>query len=422
MTEPIVRCLADVEPEYVKWLWPGRIPLGKLTVLDGDPGLGKSALTLDIAARITTGRHMPDDSTPDIEEPAGVVLLTAEDGLADTIRPRLDAMGADTTRIRAFEGVLDVDGSLTLPMIPHHVDVLADIVRDLGALLVVIDPIMAYFSGSTNSYRDQDVRRALTPISSLADATGASVLVVRHPNKAAGSSPLYRGGGSIGIIGAARSGLLIAKDPDDDDRRILAVTKSNLSKPVPALAFRLEETENGVARVVWDGATDHTAAQLLNMPTDTEERGAMNDAAAFLRDVLAVGPMPAKEVQREARNSGISDMTLRRARSRVGVVTQRSGFGSGGSWMWSLPQRCSSESIDDHFKDVITNDHDDHLWSVDDSNFHRIDASNLVRQSAGPNPMESHGRRTPRCRSCGALISVINDVGLCGRCVQPLRS
>ena len=220
--------VSDVQPERVSWLWPGYIPAGKITLLDGDPGLGKSNLTLDLAARVTRGNAMPDGSQGDIMGPADVILLSAEDGIADTIRPRLEAAGADLTRVHVLESFPDAEGLETLPEIPDDLNRIERIVDARQAALIVIDPLMAYLSAGTNSFRDQDVRRALAPVKLLAERTGASVLVVRHLNKSATGSPIYRGGGSIGIIGAARAGLLVGTDPDDETgvRRVLATTKA----------------------------------------------------------------------------------------------------------------------------------------------------------------------------------------------------
>jgi hypothetical protein len=202
--------LADVEPQRVEWLWKGRIPLGKLTVIDGDPGTGKSAMVNDIVARISAGRAMPDNSPAEV---GGAVLLNAEDGLSDTVRPRLEAAGADLQRVLALATTPDKDGIERLLSLPEDIPVLRRGVEQVGARLVVVDPLMAFLSGSVDSHRDQDVRRALAPLARLAEETGAAVVAVRHLTKTEGSNPLYRGGGSIGIVGAARSALLVAKAP-----------------------------------------------------------------------------------------------------------------------------------------------------------------------------------------------------------------
>jgi RecA-family ATPase len=209
-SEEIGELLSSVEPEEVSWLWPSWLALGKLALVDGDPGLGKSATTLDLAARVSAGKAFPDGSPC---EPGGVVLLTAEDGLADTIRPRLDAAGADTSKILSLATVTDENGHERLLSIPEDLGLLEKGIRRVEARLVVVDPLMAFLSGETNSHRDQDVRRALAPLARLAERTGACVLVIRHLNKAAANNPLYRGGGSIGIIGAARMAFVVGKDP-----------------------------------------------------------------------------------------------------------------------------------------------------------------------------------------------------------------
>jgi hypothetical protein len=253
----------------------------------------------------------------------GVVILSAEDGLADTIRPRFDAAGGDPARAIALSTIPDAEGNERQIAIPDDLHVIEAAIERVGAVLVVIDPLMAFLSGEVNSHRDQDVRRALAPLARLAERTGAAVAVVRHLNKASGGNALYRGGGSIGIVGAARSGLLIAKHPEDDGRRVLASIKSNLAPPAPSLVFGLASTESGAVRVDWKGESNLDAAALLSAPTDHEERSALSEAQEFLREVLADGPLPASDVKQEADSAGIAKRTLDRARPSLGVVSER---------------------------------------------------------------------------------------------------
>lgn len=335
--EEIGKLLSGVEPEDVSWLWPSWLALGKLALVDGDPGLGKSAMTLDLAARVSTGKAFPDGAEC---EPAGVVLLSAEDGLADTIRPRLDAAGADTSKILALATVPDRNGHDRLLSVPEDLALIEKGIRRVRARLVVVDPLMAFLSGETNSHRDQDVRRALAPLAGLAERTGATVLVIRHLNKAATNNPLYRGGGSIGIIGAARMAFVVGKDPRDENRRVLASTKNNLAMPPASLMFGLEEAQSGSVRVNWLGRSEVSAKDLLATPQDQEHADARSEAIEFLNEVLARGPVAASEVKEEAEDAGISERTLARAKKAIGVISYRegeTGERGKGQWLWKLP-------------------------------------------------------------------------------------
>lgn len=270
--------IADVKRERIRWLWKGRIPRGKLTVLDGDPGLGKSTLLLDLAARVTVGGTMPDGQK--LDGPEGVVLLTAEDGLADTVRPRLEAAGANLELVYAMDTVPDPEHGTRELEIPTDVATLERQVRDANAALVIVDPLTAFLSTKTNSWRDQDVRRALRTLSEMAERTGCAVVVLRHLTKQGGSNPLYRGGGSIGIIGAARSGLLVAPDPADEHRRVLASTKSNLGPEPPALSYGIVSwpQDPDVSCVKWLGESRLRAADLVGPSALTPERQAILEA------------------------------------------------------------------------------------------------------------------------------------------------
>jgi hypothetical protein len=334
--------LADVQPESVEWLWAGRIPRGKLTLLDGDPGLGKSTVAYDIAARATRGIPMPYDPAP--AAPGDVVLLSHEDGLADTIRPRLEAAAADLRRVHAIQTISGADRS-RLPVLPADLDSILAIVEGRAAVLLIIDPLFAYLASGVDSFRDHDVRAALAPLAAAAERSRAAVLIVRHLNKRTGGPALYRGGGSIGIIGLARSGLVVAPDPADATQRILASVKNNLGAPAPSLRWKLVGTETGAARVEWLGATDHSADALLAESSEApSERSAIQAACEFLRDLLADGEVAATEVARRAREEGISPRTLDRAKRQLSI-RHRKQFGSGKfTWFLATPSSPSAAS------------------------------------------------------------------------------
>jgi hypothetical protein len=331
-------CLAEVTSERVDWLWPSRLPLGKIVILDGDPSVGKSTVSVDCAARVSIGRSWPDGAPNRV---GAVLLLSAEDGLADTIRPRLEAAGGDASRVHALTEIRyrdDEGKTRTRQVTLSDVAEIERAVIDHDALLVVVDVLMAYLPRGVDSHRDQDVRSVLAGLAAMAERTRCCVLLLRHLNKSSGGSPMYRGGGSIGIIGAARVALLAAIDPSDEGGRVLAGVKSNLSELPEALGYRLVESPaHGCAKVEWLGITQRSAAELLAVP-GTEARNERDDAVAFIRQYLAEcgGEAPSRDVLDAGRDAGFAPRTLQDARTRAdGLTATRRGFGPGGVWWWT---------------------------------------------------------------------------------------
>jgi len=311
--------LAKVRPEGVSYLWRPYIPDGKLTLIDGDPGDGKSTLTTDIAARVSTGSPMPDGTPPTT---GNVLMLSAEDGIADTIRPRVDAAAGDPERIFVFHEVIGEDERARPVELPGDLEHLRYLAVQHHVRLVTIDPLMAFLAG-VDSHNDQSVRRALHPLAKLAEDTGTAVLVVRHLNKGSGKA-LYRGGGSIGIGAAARAVHLVAPDPDDESRRLLAPIKLNLAAKPPTLAYRLVSDElHGCVRIKWEGRSARTADELVSVEP-AELREERITAVEFLSAALANGPRRSREVEEEAREAhGIAARTLDNARRRLGVQAHK---------------------------------------------------------------------------------------------------
>lgn len=248
----IVR-VSDVPAATVQWLWPGRVALGKLTLFAGDPGLGKSFVTLDMAARVTTGCEWPD--VPGVRQPVGgVVLLSAEDDPSDTIRPRLEDAGADLSRVAIVRGVRRGDRHDHFSL-RQDMPALELAINEMPACrLVVIDPVSAYL-GDTDSHANADVRGVLGPLSELAGRCGAAIVCVTHLNKSRDGPVMYRATGSIAFVAAMRSAWLFVRDRDDvtGQRCFMLHQKSNLAKPPPGLAFALTDAERrGHPVVGWE--------------------------------------------------------------------------------------------------------------------------------------------------------------------------
>lgn len=323
--------LSQVDREEVTFLWPGRIPYGMLTLLVGDPGLGKSLLTIQIGAEVSRAG-------------GGVLLLNAEDHAGATIRPRAEAAGADLDRLHIVGERRD--GLAEGLILPDGTEALDRLVVAHDARLVVVDPLSAHLGGSVNSWRDQSVRLALAPLHRIAERRGCAVLVVAHLNKGAGVDPLYRTGGSMGIPAAVRSALLLACDPDDPDgdRRVLAHFKSNVAELSGSLLCRVE-TVGATATLSVVGSSEIRAGELLTAPEGTP-RTKRERAEALLCRLLRGGPLPAVQIRDAAEAAGISWRTIEAAKSNLGIQTRKQGGRFGGGWHWSLPEPPEGRKVD----------------------------------------------------------------------------
>jgi hypothetical protein len=332
---PTVITMADVTPEPVDWQWNPYIPKRKVTLLEGDPGQGKTWLALAIAAAATCGRT-PWSGAPC--PPADVLYLSAEDGLADTLRPRLDAAGADVTRVHCLTGWTaqgaDNEAPLSGGVTLADVELLGQVIGDKHPVLVVIDPLQAYLGSRVDIHRANETRPILAGLAVLAEQYGCAMLLIRHLSKAPQDRAVYRGLGSIDFAAAARSILLAGQDPQAPNRRVLVHVKSSLAPLGPSLGYELRE-----GQLLWTGVSDITAEAMLRPNQPEEERSAVEEAADFLRDFLADGEQPTTEVIRSAKRAGIQEKTLRRAKQ--GLVKARKSPATGQSyrdapWVWFL--------------------------------------------------------------------------------------
>jgi len=321
--EPITQCLEGVKPEAVTWLWTGRLAVGKITVLDGAPGSGKSTMTCDAAARVSRGLTFPHDRHA--RQAGGVIFVAGEDGVADTVVPRLLAAGADLSKCFVWP-------ASKLPYLPDAAENIVKEIKLRGAKLLVLDPVTALFARDLSSNSDQDVRLALTPLAVAAEELACCVLLLRHLNKRTGASAFDRGGGSVGIGALARVVLLVARDHSDPDLRILATVKANLTRPPRSLQARILDV-NGVGRVDYGDECDTTADSLVSEPKP-ERKGKVDSAADWLRQALGDGQWRRqKQIETEATAEGITPHTLRRARESIGCACRQMD----GGWWWRLP-------------------------------------------------------------------------------------
>lgn len=334
---------ADLTPEPVRWLWPDWLALGKLHILAGAPGQGKTTIALAMAATLTIGGRWPDGSRC---APGNVLIWSGEDDPADTLLPRLIASGADRTRCYFVSGTR-IDGEVE-PFDPaRDMAALEEQALAIGGIkLLIVDPVVSAVAG--DSHKNTEVRRALQPLVDLGSRLDAAVLGISHFSKGgAGSDPASRVVGSIAFTAVARVVLVAAKvkaedGEQDQDRRILARGKSNIGPDDGGFEYAIEQAEPlpGIhaSYVTWGKSVAGSARDLLTEPTEQESasdsKSAVDAAAAFLLEALADGLTPTKTVQAEAKDAGVSWASCKRAADNLRVVKRK---GDGGLWYWKLP-------------------------------------------------------------------------------------
>jgi len=311
--------MSAVKPEKVSFLWNPYIPLGKITLLDGDPGLGKSFITLAIATSVSRGVGLPGEQTC---EPGRVLLMNAEDGLGDTIRPRLDRMEADCSRIFAIPDRLVLD--------PKGLADLENIFDLYLPRLVVIDPLFAYTGAKMDIHRANETREFMDKLSRLAAEYHCAIIGVRHLTKGGRDKSIYRGVGSIDISAACRSVLLAGADAQDRDKRALVQIKNNLAPFGEGIGY---EIRDGV--FAWTGKSDLTADRILASDQSVKNSSRFDDAVEFLRNVLRTGPMSSNDIMTRAREAGLSERTIWRAKQELGIVAHKIGLDH---WVWELSE------------------------------------------------------------------------------------
>lgn len=323
--------LAGVEAQETRWLWRPYIPLDCITILEGDPKTGKTWAALAITAAITRGYPLPgEDGKPVARMPGNVLYLTAEDSLSMTLRPRLEKGNADLSRVNVLEGKISADGKTVVPVTMQDLDILAQTLERYRPVLVVIDPMAAFLGPNVNANRFEQVRPVLAGVTRLAEVYGCAVLLIRHLSKGPKDRAIYKGQGSIDFTAAARSVLMVGKDPNIPGQRVMVHNLCNVAKEGPAQSFVI--TDEGALE--WAGVTDITGDELVApVMVDVEERGSRAEAKEFLLKALANGRQPATDMEEARKAHDIADRTLKRARQDLNIQVYRDGK----AWYWELP-------------------------------------------------------------------------------------
>jgi hypothetical protein len=337
MVRPTIIKLSDIEPEEVSFLWKPYIPLGKLTLLEGDPGLGKTFLALSICTAISKGHPLPgqDGRLGEAIEEGNILFMTAEDGLADTLAPRLEKMGADRSKIHCLTGWKSTEGEEEQAFTLHDINVLREALYQVKPVLVVIDPLQAYMSG-IDMHRANETRPLLSNLGRAAEEYNCAILAIRHLSKGGSTKALYRGLGSIDFIAAARSALLVGIDPNNNTK-VMVHTKSSCSEIGINQGFEISD----ISGFSWIGRSNCTAEEVLAPLTKNEQycnNRSLDEAKEFLEDILMEGPVKCKEIKEEAKAAGISWRTVERAKENLGFKAIKVGT----AWYW--PQLSSDSS------------------------------------------------------------------------------
>ena len=334
---------ADLQPMPVAWLWQYWLALGKLHILAGAPGQGKTTIATAVAATLTIGGLFPDGARC---TPGNVLIWSGEDDPADTLLPRLIAAGANKDRVFFVTGSR-VNGEVTtFDPARDMVQLVAAAERIGGVGLLIVDPVVSAVAG--DSHKNTEVRRALQPLVDLAAHLNCAVLGISHFSKGGqGQDPTQRVVGSVAFVAVARVVWVAAKvkSDDDQDRRILARSKSNIGPDDGGFEYQLEQVEAlpGIeaSRVAWGKAVAGSARELLTDPA-SDEQSPRDDATEFLRDMLGSGPVPVKTLLEEAKQAGHSWATVRRASDGLLIIKKKGSMSDG--WYWQLPKTLTKMS------------------------------------------------------------------------------
>lgn len=319
--------MEQVEIEKIDWLLYPFIPFGKVTIVQGDPGEGKTTMVLQIIAKLTKGEAvLPSDSDESaLEEktmalePVNVIYQTAEDGLGDTIKPRLLSAGADCSRVMVID---DDDQALTMMEAR-----LEEAIIQTKARLVVLDPIQGFLGTDVDMHRANEIRPLMKRVAVLAEKYHCAIILIGHMNKNSNGKSSYRGLGSIDFQAAARSVLIVGRIKDEPEIRVLCHAKSSLAPEGKSIAFRLDK-DTGFE---WIGEYDISADDLLS----GDNRGKKIHAAKeFLQEVLASGSVAQTKVAEEAESRGIKKKTLWNAKKELKINSVKIG----NQWFWMLPE------------------------------------------------------------------------------------
>ncbi|MEY8321900.1 AAA family ATPase [Lachnospiraceae bacterium 46-61] len=308
--------MEDVKCENVEWLWYPFIPYGKITIIQGDPGEGKTTLVLQIIAKLTKGDAIINGES---KEPINIIYQTAEDGLSDTIKPRLVVANADCSKVLVID-----DRETPLTMLDMRLE---KAISETGARLVVLDPIQGFLGADVDMHRANEIRPVMKHIAEIAEKYRCAVILVGHMNKNSNGKSSYRGLGSIDFQAAARSVLIVGRVKGEPEIRVVCHVKSSLAPEGKSIAFKLDKE----AGFQWIGEYDVSVDDLLA----ADNRGQkLKEAKEFLKEILKSGSMTQKEISEEAENHGIKNKTLWNAKSDLKIESIKIG----NQWFWMLPK------------------------------------------------------------------------------------
>lgn len=334
------RIASNINIRPIEWLWPKRLAKGKISIIAGEPGLGKSQVTAYLASNITQGADFPDGEKC---SRGNVIFLSAEDDPEDTIVPRLIAAGADCSKIHIIEAVKAIVNNkeiISQFSLANDLNALEEKIKEVGEISAIfIDPISSYLGNKIDEHKNAAVRSMLTPLSKLAEKYKVAIICVTHLNKCENQKAINRVVGSIGFIAAARSAFAITRDGVDDTKRVFLPIKNNIGNDTTGLSFHIhEKTINNsinTSMIVW---TNEIVKEKIDaiINTNQDQISAIEEAINFLNLLLSGGPMPATEIFNLAEQEEISNKTLRRAKQKLSIINTREGYGKGSKSLWSL--------------------------------------------------------------------------------------